>query len=451
MLGLARIITPNITFQVAIFKINICKYFANIIIKKYNLGVEGDESMLLRFSVENYQSFRDQVTLELIPNAGSEHLDHIIQSSDEKNAALNCVMIYGANASGKSGLFKAMTQALNILKRSSSLQSNEKLPWNPFLLNNESRNKPTSFEFQFIADNDIRYVYGFSYLPDHISEEYLLAYYSNRPSNIFDYKDGSFKFSSKYAALLNPLVKMNAPNRLFLATADAWNAEPVKAAYNWLTGKIDTFTDIDNIAGRALDYYRNDTLQGRHTFIDFAVNMMKETDINISDIDLSFSDIPGFDDKFSIKGFQANAHHRIGGNDYLISLENESLGTHSIFFMASILKKVFEQKGVLAIDEIDRSLHPMLVRYLIEKFSAPENKGAQLIATTHDVFQLDLNEFRRDQIYFTEKNPSTGVSDLYSLCDFSPRKNEKVDKNYLLGRYGAIPCINEAAAEKEKK
>ena len=118
--------------------------------------------------------------------------------------------------------------------------------------------------------------------------------------------------------------------------------------------------------------------------------------------------------------------------------------------MAPFLKKVFEQKGVLAIDEIDRSLHPMLVRYLIEKFSAPENKGAQLIATTHDVFQLDLSEFRRDQIYFTEKDQDTGVSDLYSLCDFSPRKNEKVGRNYLLGRYGAIPCINQTYLSEEK-
>ena len=406
--------------------------------------------MLLRFSVENYQSFRDQVTLELTPGSGKDDADHIIQDAGGNNSALNSILIYGANASGKSALFKAMTLALNILRRSSSVQSNEKLPWNPFILNDSGRNKATSFEFQFVADNGIRYVYGFSYLPDHITEEYLLAYYSNRASTVFEYKNDAFRFTAKYAALFNPLVKMNARNRLFLATADSWNAEPVKDAYDWLTTKITTFTEVQDLSNRALRIYEDESIRGEHGFVDFAVQMMKETDINISDIDLSFSDMSVSESGHKLATYQVRAHHLAEGRDYLIPLENESLGTMNIFFMAPFLKKVFEQKGVLAIDEIDRSLHPMLVRYLIEKFSAPENKGAQLIATTHDVFQLDLSEFRRDQIYFTEKDPDTGVSDLYSLCDFSPRKNEKVGRNYLLGRYGAIPCINQTYLSEEK-
>ena len=406
--------------------------------------------MLLRFSVENYQSFRDQVTLELTPGSGKDDADHIIQDAGGNNSALNSILIYGANASGKSALFKAMTLALNILRRSSSVQSNEKLPWNPFMLNASGRNKPTSFEFQFVADNGIRYVYGFSYLPDHITEEYLLAYYSSRASTVFEYKNNAFRFTAKYAALFNPLVKMNARNRLFLATADAWNAEPVKDAYDWLTTKITTFTEVQDLSNGALRIYEDESNRGERGFVDFAVQMMKETDINISDIDLSFSDMSVSESGHKLATYQVRAHHLAEGRDYLIPLENESLGTRNIFFMAPFLKKVFEQKGVLAIDEIDRSLHPMLVRYLIEKFSIPENKGAQLIATTHDVFQLDLSEFRRDQIYFTEKDPDTGVSDLYSLCDFSPRKNEKVGKNYLLGRYGAIPCINQTYLSEEK-
>ena len=406
--------------------------------------------MLLRFSVENYQSFRDQVTLELTPDTGNDHPDHMIYSAGGDISALNCILIYGANASGKSGLFKAMTQALNILRRSGSVQSNEKLPWNPFLFNKENRDKPTSFEFQFVADNGIRYVYGFSYLPDHITDEYLLAYYSSRASTVFEYKNGSFRFTAKYASLFNPLVKMNARNRLFLATADAWNAEPVKAAYDWLTTKMNTFTEVRDISNGALHVYEDETMHGQHSNVDFAVKLMKETDINITDIDLSFSDISVSESGSKLATYMVMAHHQAEGNDYQIPLENESLGTRNIFFIAPFLKEVFENKGVLAIDEIDRSLHPMLVKFLIEKFSAPENKGAQLIATTHDVFQLDLNEFRRDQIYFTEKDPDTGVSDLYSLCDFSPRINEKVCKNYLLGRYGAIPCVNQKSFSEEE-
>lgn len=413
--------------------------------------------MLLRFSVENYQSFRDQVTLELVPVGGKEHPAHIIHSRNTKDSALNCVLIYGANASGKSGLFKAMTQAVNILKYSGQIQSHAKLPRNPFMLDRESRNKPTSFEFQFIADDSIKYVYGFSYLADRITEEYLLAYFSSRATKIFDYTNGEYQFTAKYAPTFKKLTGLNAPNKLFLATADTWNAEPVKAAYTWLTTSIHTFTDVENISFSALNAYHAEADQGKRDLIDFAVQLMQETDINITDFDLSFSDHPMSEQpeqdaqetnrKFRLTSYEAMAHHTVDGEDYIIPLLNESLGTKDIFFMAPILKEVFENKGVLVIDEIDRSLHPMLVRYLIDKFSAPGNIGAQLIATTHDIYQLDLKAFRRDQIYFTEKNPDNGVSELYSLCDYSPRKNEKIEKNYLLGRYGAIPYFDNNAED----
>lgn len=293
--------------------------------------------MLLRFSVENYQSFRDQVTLELTPGSGKDDADHIIQDAGGNNSALNSILIYGANASGKSALFKAMTLALNILRRSSSVQSNEKLPWNPFMLNASGRNKPTSFEFQFVADNGIRYVYGFSYLPDHITEEYLLAYYSSRASTVFEYKNDAFRFTAKYAALFNPLVKMNARNRLFLATADAWNAEPVKDAYDWLTTKITTFTEVQDLSNGALRIYEDESNRGERGFVNFAVKMMKETDINISDIDLSFSDMSVSESGHKLATYQVRAHHLAEGRDYLIPLENESLGTRNIFFMAPFL------------------------------------------------------------------------------------------------------------------
>ena len=268
--------------------------------------------MLLRFSVENYQSFRDQVTLELTPDSGKDDADHIIQDVGGNNSALNSILIYGANASGKSALFKAMTLALNILRRSSSVQSNEKLPWNPFMLNDSGRNKPTSFEFQFVADNGIRYVYGFSYLPDHITEEYLLAYYSNRASTVFEYKNNAFRFTAKYAALFNPLVKMNARNRLFLATADAWNAEPVKHAYDWLTTKITTFTEVQDRSNGALRIYEDESNRGERGFVDFAVKLMKETDINISDIDLSFSDMSVSESGHKLATYQVRAGGRQG-------------------------------------------------------------------------------------------------------------------------------------------
>ena len=122
-------------------------------------------------------------------------------------------------------------------------------------------------------------------------------------------------------------------------------------------------------------------------------------------------------------------------------MAEESLGTNQLFILGPFLKDAFEKGLTIVIDEIDKSLHPFIVRYLINLFRNPEinKRGAQLIATTHETPLLSLDTFRRDQIYFTEKNVDTGITDLYSLDEFSVRKTDNIEKGYLLGRYGAIP------------
>ena len=129
--------------------------------------------------------------------------------------------------------------------------------------------------------------------------------------------------------------------------------------------------------------------------------------------------------------------------NYELNLNNESSGTQILFSFAPILKDVFENGKILVIDEIERSLHPSLVEMIIKFFHNPKiNKGnAQLIFNTHDTNLLSLEMFRRDQIWFAEKDPKKGATDLYPLDDFSVRKNENIQKGYLNGRYGAIPFV----------
>ena len=124
-------------------------------------------------------------------------------------------------------------------------------------------------------------------------------------------------------------------------------------------------------------------------------------------------------------------------------LDEESLGTQIVFAFIPFLADTLKNVKVLVIDELDKSLHPFLVQYIVEMFNNPEaNKyGSQLIFNTHDTNLLDLNILRRDQIWFTEKDNETGASDLYPLSDFSVRKQENVEKGYILGRYGAVPFI----------
>ena len=129
--------------------------------------------------------------------------------------------------------------------------------------------------------------------------------------------------------------------------------------------------------------------------------------------------------------------------NYELDLGDESLGTQSLFFFSPILKEAFEKGKVIIVDEIDKSLHPLLVKFIIDLFHNNEiNKNnAQLIFNTHDTNLLSLNTFRRDQIWFAEKDPVKGTTDLYPLDDFAVRKTENIQKGYLNGRYGAIPFI----------
>ena len=135
--------------------------------------------------------------------------------------------------------------------------------------------------------------------------------------------------------------------------------------------------------------------------------------------------------------------HIVNGKEYFLDIEEESLGTKAIFSFIPVIKDVLDNGKIILIDEFDKSLHPFIVKYLVEIFNDKEiNKNnSQLIFNTHDTNLLDLNLFRRDQIWFTEKNPETGESDLYPLDDFKVRKDENIEKGYLLGRYGGVPFL----------
>jgi len=145
----------------------------------------------------------------------------------------------------------------------------------------------------------------------------------------------------------------------------------------------------------------------------------------------------------NIPVYKVNTTHIANGINYEFDISEESLGTQVIFSFIPVIRDVLDNGKVLLIDEFDKSLHPYIVKYIVELFNDPDlNKNnAQLIFNTHDTNLLDLELLRRDQIWFTEKNPKDGESTLYSLDDFSIRKSENVEKGYLLGRYGAVPFL----------
>lgn len=415
--------------------------------------------MLIQFTVENFLSIRDKVYLSLEPSKDSEHPENLI-TKGEYNAVTSAA-IYGANASGKTSLFKAVTIALIMLRNSNNIQVTDRLPVIPFKFDSKSKDQPTSFEFTFIASDDKKYIYGFSATTEKIVEEYLYCYNSSKPTLIFDLKEGEEpKYNRVYKAKLETAYQMNTPNKLFLATATTWNAECTKIPYEWLAESIDTFTEVMDLSGVAVEKYRTDE---NRQYIDFTKALLKQADINISSIEIDSKEVIGgvaLPIQIMVQGkmippnegkryeVEITAGHTIVGEDgepkeYSLSLHEESLGTQLLFFYGPLLKDAFEKGKTLILDEIDKSMHPSLVKFIMNLFRDQDiNKaGAQLIVTTHETGILTLDMFRRDQIYFTEKDSKTGVTDLYSLDEFSVRKTENIEKGYLMGRYGAIPFL----------
>lgn len=413
--------------------------------------------MLLQFSVENFLSFRDKVVFDLTPSKDKLHPNNILQFGNF--SALNTISITGANASGKSNLLKAVLVAFNMIRNSNMLQPIDKLPYMPFKFDKESDKMPTSFEFVFVGEDSNKYIYGFSYLSDRIVDEYLYVYSSRRPTMIFDRTNTTeYEFTTTQKKALNSLTAITSDNKLFLCTSSAWNNPVSGEVTKWFLEKINIISDLNALNNIALEIYKIDSENNSKENLNFASKLLQSADINISRIDVEFRETPTemmpkimFNDVAiqPAKSFQFEAvttHTVINDNSeeqYQMNLGEESSGTQQLFFLAPLIKKILDRGEVLFVDEIEKGLHPFIVNALIDVFrdESLNPKRAQLIFTTHNTSLLDLDIFRRDQVYFAEKDSDTAVSTLYSLSEFSVRNTEDIQKGYLLGRYGAIPNI----------
>ena len=420
--------------------------------------------MLLQFSVKNFKSFKDMAVLSMEPSADKELPDNL--TLIEKNRCLNTIAIFGANAAGKSNVFTALTAAILLVRRSNSRQVIDPLlEIIPFKFDEESIRKPTTFEFVFIAEGK-KYVYGFSATQKAVQREYLYVFNSAKASTIFERTDvNTYKFTSPALKReLQPLTERNTENKLFLATATAWNCEATRIPYLWFETKINTYSiDSDQLISQTAPMFDNDADNSLRKFTNM---ILHEADINIDDFNIEFKDIS--QEQFlqqvpqelrglistiptAKKAVKIETVHSVIDDgttkQYNLSLIEESQGTRNLFLFSPVLKQAFETGETLCIDEFDASLHPMLVRYLFSLFNNPDiNKAhAQLIVSSHSLVLMSLKNLRRDQIYFVEKDRKTGKSELYSLDEFSPRKEEDVRKAYMLGRYGSIPDIPEEA------
>ena len=384
--------------------------------------------MLIQFTVENHRSIKNSAVISFAASKDKSFEEYLLHP-DAKKTLLPALAIYGANAAGKSNVLRAMmTMKEMVVGNAAKASKGQKLPWEPF----GGIKQPTTFEIVFIYQG-IRYTYGFSFDAKKIYKEYLFHWPNGREALIFSREDGVFEFRENINEQMT-LSNRTPENKLYLVSSNDWNLPQTENAYRWFLEKL-TFLMEEEPA-------TSETVAQIASGDDKKARILKElllADLGITDVAIKNS---------SGKAPVITTTHRIINEDgtteyFQLLMEQESAGTQHFFTRIGGWLQALENGALLFVDEIEDSLHPLLTRRLIEMVQdkAINTKGAQLIFTTHDAMLLDLNFFRRDQIWFAQKNDKTCATELYSLTSFSPRKGENVRKGYLQGRFGAISFI----------
>ncbi|MDG5854916.1 AAA family ATPase [Clostridium beijerinckii] len=418
--------------------------------------------MLLQFTVKNFLSIKDEVTLSMVASKDSSFEDNLLPYEDGKKIknALKSVVIYGANASGKSNILKALRFVKNFIKNSHEMQQGIKIQRKPFKLDNRCINEPSEFQIVFIH-NDVKYLYGFSVTENEVIDEYLYYYPNGRQSIIFERERDEYKFTIDVERQSELKNKFHSKNKLFIATESLWEYEKAKVPFEWLSSYLNIFINHDR-----LENYTGGNMKEDENVNLLVKKYIKLADIGIDDINIKAREVEDIlnsgmlnllsdDVKADVLKTLQNGNlldikmiHNIKDKDgniinYEFDIDEESDGTQKFFGLLGPWIDALLNGYTIVIDELDIRLHTLLVKKLIEMFLDPDvNKNnAQLIFTTHDTNLLDSDLLRRDQIWFTEKKEDKST-DLYSLYDFGGvRKSISIEKGYLQGKYGAIPVL----------
>lgn len=415
--------------------------------------------MLVEFRVKNFRSLRDEQVLSLVASKDKTQQDTHTLATDLKAAPslLRSVVVYGANASGKSNLIKALQYMRGVVVESATvIQPGQTYAVQPFRLDAVSARNPTEFEITFILDG-VRYQYGFAMTSQRIVSEYLLVYKAFKPQRWFerrlDAETGKdvYDFGTGLKGAKNLWEGATRPNALFLSMAVQLNSEALRPVFDWFVGGLVVFNEQAQLSPQ-LSIQMLKQAEGRKHICDF----LTAADISIVDIEVVTRKVPGqavhfdlVDGKTEVHAEEMEEHqlrfsHVTEQGKAVFDLMDESSGTRNLLFLAGPVLDVLRRGVTLVIDELDTSLHTLLVRELVRLFHRPEinTRGAQLIFTTHDASLLDAyGLFRRDQVWFVEKKKDQS-SELYGLMEFSPRKNEALERGYLQGRYGSVPFLS---------
>ncbi len=440
--------------------------------------------MLIQFTIENFLSFKEENALNMLATTDTKHKHHLL-ANKKKKPILRTAALYGANGSGKSNMIRAMGFAQNLIVE--GRRPEQRTGVTPFKLDKSCWHKPSRFEF-IINYQDTIYTYGFVVDEKEVREEWLFAIYNVKEVPLFERlttEDGKIKVEigpslakkkSKKKQFVEFIAEGTRPNNLFLHELYEKNVAEIMPLINW-------FRSVLTIIGPDSSY--RDLIFDAHLdkqFLDFMGDFLKAADTGVDGIitekiefnlDKLFAEMPE-PLKLKLTNIKVNervlfstpdgrrfamlreengeltllklkARHQLADTSEYIDfeIEHESDGTRRLMDLLPALLHSKTSEKVYLIDEIDRSIHPLLSRMFLQAYLDDKNCGrGQLIITTHESQLLDRKILRRDEIWFAEKDKSGG-SHIYSLAEFKVRNDLKLGKGYLDGRFGAIPFLGD--------
>lgn len=413
--------------------------------------------MLIQFNFKNFKSFKEDTTLDMTAASVKEHPYNTIETIYGERL-LKTAAIYGANASGKSSLIEAFDfMRLFVTKSFEIGLRNKRIPVKRFLFDNESKSEVAEFEVFFI-DQGIEYQYGFIVDSERIYQEWLYGKYDKEKDfEVLFERDGSFISCGERLKSAENFIDLIEEYTLFLSFIARTKIPEAKRIFHWFV-----FTDVVNFGNVILESIITQEIPGDKFKDEYYRKRCEEylSAIDTGICGIRVEEIKNVSNEEGKTTFKVYSKHRIKDtNAYVeIPLSEESSGTQKIFFLFDFFMAALKEGSTLFIDELDAKLHPLLLRYVINMFhdSNINKNNSQLIYTTHDNYTLTKDIFRRDQIWFVEKDKEGG-SKLYSLVEYKIEEDKQpidtlsYSKDYLLGRYGAVPLLKEFRLLEEER
>ena len=408
--------------------------------------------MLATFAVENFGSLRDVAELDMrtlgrFP-AGAQPWDGALQT---------VAAVYGANASGKSTLFRAFHH-FRVLVESSYRYG--RVEAEPFALDEESASEPTRMTATFIAGDGVCYSYGFGIMDGKVVHEFAEQYRTARATLLFERENEEFRFGAALTGQKRSVQNTVSPSTLFLSAAAAANYAPLMPLFNWVHDGLRCYSagGYRSIFGQVFEHLERDPDARRRVSA-----LLREADLGLAGMHLErrpltegelalerqrnaiLRDLDGIDRALPDDVVEASFQHRTHSGTRTLRFDQQSAGTQAMLCHAFALDQALTTGRTVVFDEIDASLHPLLVASIVRAFKDRETNPhqAQFIFTTHDVSLIEPSSpqgaaITREEMWVTEKDYE-GASHLVPVIDFSPRADHNLRRRYLVGRYGGIP------------